>query len=503
MKKRCRFYAFVIVALIFVALNIDRDSECYAGSTSDLEEFNIAWEEGYITTTATPLSNPNSHGWSFVRSMNYVFLDGAKFIHFVLSEDMPEYQVYFFGEAKRGSYISRVAAKGKSGEIRVEVPEGANYFKIAIGKKGTVSIDNCKLPCVLGSKEKREAIDIVWENGYITTTATPLANPNSHGWSFVRSKNYIPLNQFDNLSLYMKKDEMEYQVYFFEEAKKSTCISRIAAKVDRGSVTINIPNNAKYFKIAIGVKGLIDFQEHKETKVYGESIEIEQLKPMITIIDDDGKALAANSWERIADQTGIDITMAIITNEVGNQEGGYMTWKDVERLSKKGFEFVSHTDNHVVLTNCDEQTILSELTNSIFTLDTHNCESRFLVYPQNANNEYVHSLVDDHFLGAFQGKNKVNTFPISRYEICRVNLINSNATPKKQLTLSAMKKWIDSAVQKKGWLVFMAHNYYNGVVGEKEEAELVEMIEYAKEKGCTFVTASEGYTYYLENGWIE
>ena len=66
-----------------------------------------------------------------------------------------------------------------------------------------------------------------------------------------------------------------------------------------------------------------------------------------------------------------------------------------------------------------------------------------------------------------------------------------------------MKKWVDSAVDKNGWLVFMAHNYYEGVVGVKEEQELIELIKYAKEKGCKFVTASEGYNYYLDRGLVE
>ena len=222
--------------------------------------------------------------------------------------------------------------------------------------------------------------------------------------------------------------------------------------------------------------------------------ENERSAARITFIDDDGRKAAAESWERIAARAGIPVTMALITNEIG--KAPCMSWEDVSRLqSMYGFEFVSHTHNHIVLPKTDSETIQADFQLSKEVLSMHGCNADVLVFPQNASDERTLSIVKDYFAASFRGGNMVNVSPLNLYQITRVNLLNKERYP---LTLSAMKAWVDSAVDKGGWLVFMGHNYYANV-NKAAEDDIVRLCEYAKSKGVEIVNVSEGLRTFYQN----
>lgn len=216
---------------------------------------------------------------------------------------------------------------------------------------------------------------------------------------------------------------------------------------------------------------------------------------MITFIDDDGMLASAESWERISDSTGIAVTMAIITNRMGlvTDVNEYMSWEDVERLSSKVFEFISHTNNHIVITEASDKDLVRDFEETKRLLDEHGCNSDLLVFPQNASDERSLRIVEKYFKASFRGANLVNVPPIDRYQITRVNLMDSS---KKPLTLSAMKKWVDIAVEEGGWIVFMGHNYYD-VFDSQAENNIIELCAYAKDRGVKIVHASEGAEYFF------
>ena len=112
-----------------------------------------------------------------------------------------------------------------------------------------------------------------------------------------------------------------------------------------------------------------------------------------------------------------------------------------------GFEFVSHTHNHIVLPKTDSETIKADFQLSKEVLSLHGFNADVLVFPQNASDERTLSIVKDYFSASFRGGNMVNVSPLNLYQITRVNLLNKERYP---LTLSAMKAWVDSAVDKGG-----------------------------------------------------
>ena len=102
-------------------------------------------------------------------------------------------------------------------------------------------------------------------------------------------------------------------------------------------------------------------------------------KGAITFIDDDCYLEAMNNWETINRLTGVKPTCALITGRVGNKK--IVSWDDVQRLDALGFEFVSHTHNHINLTKVDEGTIREDLEYSVRLLEEHHLNSKVLVYP--------------------------------------------------------------------------------------------------------------------------
>lgn len=231
----------------------------------------------------------------------------------------------------------------------------------------------------------------------------------------------------------------------------------------------------------------------------GKPSEIEQGRvPMLTFIDDDGNKKAADSWERIVDATDVPVTMAIITSRMGlvTEKNTYMSWDDIERLSQIGFEFISHTNNHKDITTLSDEELVDDLEQTSSLLREHGCNPDFLVFPQNASDERTLQIVKQYFKGSFRGGNLVNVPTIDKYQLTRVNLLNKEEAP---LTLSAMKKWVDSAVEKQGWIVFMGHNYYESFDAKAEE-NLIELIKYAQSQGVQIVSVAEGFEYYSSFG---
>lgn len=228
--------------------------------------------------------------------------------------------------------------------------------------------------------------------------------------------------------------------------------------------------------------------------------------PTLTFIDDDGSKEALENWESICDELGINITSALVTNSVG--VGGHASWEDVERLQSKGFEFVSHTHNHINLTTTSAEKIETELSETIKALKEHGCEYRYLVYPYNAINTDLMPLVGRYFeagVGLGSGKTD-NSLPIYTYHIRRYSINDSSITVEKEYngeivsaasfkTLDTLKNYIDDAVVNNGWMIIMTHlrNDENFYFDDAMRSNIVELCNYAVERGVEIKTFGEAF----------
>lgn len=229
-------------------------------------------------------------------------------------------------------------------------------------------------------------------------------------------------------------------------------------------------------------------------------------KPTLTFIDDDGSLNALENWESICDELGINITAALVTGQVG--KGAHASWDDIERLQAKGFEFVSHTHNHINLLESSTSKIESELTNSINALKEHGCEWRYLVYPYNAINKDLMPLVSNHFeagVGLGSGETD-NSLPIYTYHIRRYSINDTDISVKKEYngeivsvhsfkSLETLKDYIDDVVVNNGWAIIMTHlrNDESFYFDEEMRANIIELCNYATQKGVQIKTFGEAF----------
>lgn len=247
---------------------------------------------------------------------------------------------------------------------------------------------------------------------------------------------------------------------------------------------------------------------------------------VITFVDDDAKVDALNHWERIMDETGIKMTSAVIPSKVKdttkyNGYSAYAGWDMIYHMKDKGMDFVHHTYNHKNLTTLTEAELHEDFKKSKEILSAHGIESDLLVYPNNAYNDTVLSVVPKYFSGAVTCKGKLNNSPLdNRYTIYRVN-INDNSNAKNIIfgntwveeketdktktvtcqgirTVDNMKQYADNAVKNKAWLVFMSHAYYSPsgkyYFDESCEDIIIEFCNDVNDMGnVKFVTLTEGY----------
>lgn len=236
---------------------------------------------------------------------------------------------------------------------------------------------------------------------------------------------------------------------------------------------------------------------------------------LLTFVDDDGKTEAMLHWERIIDETGIKMSAAVIPSKIKETTDydtwySYAGWDLLEKMRNKGVELVNHTYSHKNLTRLTVDEIHQDLQKARSILKKHNIENNVLVYPNNAHNDLVESVVDDYFDAAFAiGKGSIKKTFTTNYSLPRVNINDSNYKKeiefKQQGTVKcngvkSVKKLsgeLKKAVKNKGWLVYMTHAYNSPggkfYFNEDSEQTVIDFCKYAKKlKNVKIVTLTEG-----------
>lgn len=203
-------------------------------------------------------------------------------------------------------------------------------------------------------------------------------------------------------------------------------------------------------------------------------------KPIITLIDDDGRVEVYNILKQIAINHNIPYTSALPTARIGTD--GFLNISQINELKQVGFEFVSHTLNHTDLsTLATEGEIIAELEDSKEFLERNGLEDEVFVYPNGGYSDLVKALVRKYYrcgIGIDYGNSKVNYPPLDTYLLQRVTFVKDTAI---------IKSRIDEAVANNGWIIVMTHCWDNFDV-----AKLNDIIAYAQAAGAEFVNVREG-----------
>lgn len=242
--------------------------------------------------------------------------------------------------------------------------------------------------------------------------------------------------------------------------------------------------------------------------------------PTLTFIDDDGSKNALENWESITDEIGVKITSALVTGVMRNGESNpqKVSWEDVARLQNKGYEFVSHTHDHINIINSTDDVVVGQFESSIAALQEHGCESRYLVYPYNKINSEKMPLVKKYFSAAVGlGKETENILPVQTHDLKRVS-INSDALIDKEYngesvqvagfrSLDELKGYIDRTLINGGWLIIMTHlrndeSFYHD---DASRTMIIDLCKYAVENGMLIQTFGEAFQRYkniMETGTV-
>lgn len=175
----------------------------------------------------------------------------------------------------------------------------------------------------------------------------------------------------------------------------------------------------------------------------------------------------------------------------------YMTLSQILEMQGYGWEFMVHTRTHGDLATFDYETQYREIVGCKNELLNKGVNVESIVYPLNSYNDTTLEITRKSLRAGFAYPNvngdKINKMPINQFAIYRI------ATEE---PLSTNKKYIDEAISKNAWIVFMGHGHYyrNDLFPDDSKwpgkfdqnlQNVKDNIEYCISNGITVKTAKE------------
>lgn len=208
-------------------------------------------------------------------------------------------------------------------------------------------------------------------------------------------------------------------------------------------------------------------------------------RPVLTLIDDDGRSEVWTILKPLAEKLNIPIACAIISSVIDNNPA-YLTSTQMEELSKIGFEFVGHTDGHINLTDSSTDEIYEDLRKNRQWLLERGYNADVLVYPYGTADFNARSIIARFFrLGMLsdRGEGLVNKIPINSYGLQRVYI---------DYGVDYCKTRIDDIVANGGWMILGMHCHYD----DFDPLEVEEIVNYARSKGVAIENTRNAIKYY-------
>lgn len=229
-------------------------------------------------------------------------------------------------------------------------------------------------------------------------------------------------------------------------------------------------------------------------------------KPLITIIDDDGRIEFYKHLKPIMEQYHIPISCAFINANSPN----YMNWQQLAECVKSGAEVLAHGFNPLTSEEVDPEYTLASIK---VALEEHGYEPNVFVYPEGKSDVKTRALCSKYYDYAIRTSDqeqnvRINTGCVPHYYITRCNLggFFDKAVGDKAgvntASLDYMKSLVDECIQKNGWLVFMTHveNMTTNKFQEYADIDQIKLmkdtIEYIQTKNVDIVTVKDALDVY-------
>ena len=239
------------------------------------------------------------------------------------------------------------------------------------------------------------------------------------------------------------------------------------------------------------------------TNVQPSAFNAKPIRPLVSFVDDDGKAGVYTKWLPLIQSKNIPISICVPTSYVG--QSAYMTWEQIKELQDTyNCEILSHTVSHKNIGgfNTNKEWI-EELKTSKETLISKGLNVRGFAYPNGNFYNTKEGVVD----GTENGHWMTSLF--YDYAVITQNTINTNPLPKGNMaidragigcyqaagfkTLNDLKARVDETVSKNGWLVLMTHVDDSNHT-DQDTQDISDLIDYIQGLGTIdIVTLSEGF----------
>ena len=118
---------------------------------------------------------------------------------------------------------------------------------------------------------------------------------------------------------------------------------------------------------------------------------------VVILMFDDGWLSQYTNALPILESYGYKASFAIYPKAIDGQYPDYMSWSQIETLSKTGYDVESHTYSHLDLSNMSASVLRAELVNGRASLEQHGIQAGAFVYPfgDAADNATVKQAVKD------------------------------------------------------------------------------------------------------------
>lgn len=249
-----------------------------------------------------------------------------------------------------------------------------------------------------------------------------------------------------------------------------------------------IPADCKYLYIYNTANGT-NVTPESVILYYDKTEAVQRRRPIVSFIDDDGQKAQMQWLEPIVEQTGIPLSIALITNAVGTS--GYCTWDELRRWRNMGFNFVTHMATRI--TEIDPSELPERFAAAQAAMEAHGMlDSGLFVLPNGSWDQASIAIVAQYFEAAFNTTARVNAPPVSnKYLLRRVTLDGGAGS------LQTWKDWVDQTIQTRGWCVFYGHAR-GDVYTEEMRTAYIELVNYCKEKGVDILSVPDGWKYYKQ-----
>lgn len=219
-------------------------------------------------------------------------------------------------------------------------------------------------------------------------------------------------------------------------------------------------------------------------------------QPLVTLCFDDANQDVYDTAFPILRSQGIPATLFFITSFLDGR------WKtQLGDLEDHGWEIGSHGRTHRNLAELSSADLIEELRQSKADLEAAGVEVSGLAYPFGSGYDDTAVLrqVKRHYSYARSVRPGNNAPIIGRYALA--SEVVTNAT-----SIDTMKSWVDSAVDRKQWLIILLHNVDDsGTDYSISPAEFSDLVSYIKTRAgageLSAVTVKKGVTQYSQGDW--